>query len=443
MDEALLLHRLQFAFTITFHYIFPQLTMGLSLLIVVMKGMSLYYKDHIYSKAARFWAKIFAINFVMGVVTGIPMEFQFGTNWAQFSIFAGGIIGNTLALEGMFAFFLESSFLGLFLYGEKKIGQWGHFFAALMVFLGTWTSGLFIVATNAFMQHPVAYQVAADGNLQLASLAGLMQNPWAIWQYLHTMMGALITGSFVVSAVGAYYVLAKKHARYGEIFLKIGVSVGFLACVLLVMPAGDQQAKNVAKYQPATFAAMEGLFETEKGAELVLLGQPNMKTLSIDNPIKIPKILSFMLYSNLDSEVKGLKDFPKESWPTNVPLLYYAYHIMAGLGSLFILLMGWSLFLLCRKKLFTSPRTLWALLLAFPFPYIANTAGWITAEAGRQPWLIYGLMKTSDGASKTVSSGSTLFTLLGFLGIYIVLGLLFVLLVVHDIHKGPEEKSSH
>lgn len=438
MEDALLLHRLQFAFTITFHYLFPQLTMGLGLLIVVMKGIALKTGSEFYNNSARFWAKIFAINFAIGVVTGIPMEFQFGTNWARFSTFAGGVIGQTLAMEGVFAFFLESSFLGLFLFGEKKLGPRLHFFAAFMVFAGSWLSGYFIIATNAWMQHPVAYEVASDGSVALTSFWGLLLNPWILWQYAHTMIGSVVTASFAVAAVGAFYLLAHRNEEYGKIFVRTGVIAGVISTILVAFPTGDGQVKNVLNHQPVTFAAMEGLFETQEGAPLVLIGQPDMEKRRLDNPLHVPRMLSFLTYLHWGAEVKGLDAFPEKDWPTNIPLLYYSYHVMVGLGTIFIAIMLAGVYLMRTKKLFTTRPFLWVLMLAFPFPYIANTAGWWTAELGRQPWLVYGLMRTVDGTSTTVSAGNTLFTLLGFAGMYFVIGMLFLLLVVKTITAGPE-----
>ena len=433
MDDALLIHRLQFAFTISYHYIFPQLTMGLGLLIVILKVVALRKKDERYNDAARFWGKIFAINFALGVVTGIPMEFQFGTNWARFSKFAGGVIGQTLAMEGVFAFFLESSFLGLFLFGERKLGQVGHFVSALLVFLGSWISGYLIVATNAWMQHPVAYQVASDGSVQLTSFWGLLLNPWAVWQYVHTMAGAVVTAAFVVAAVGAYFLLAHRDEDYGKMFVQLGVVTGLIASICVLFPTGDVQGKNIAQAQPVTLAAMEGLFETKEGAELVIIGQPDMDKLKIDNPVMVPNMLSFLTYHRWNAEVKGLNAFPRERWPDNIPLLYYSYHIMVGLGTIFVAVMILSALLLRKQKLFASRWMLWILMLSFPFPYIANTAGWFTAELGRQPWLVYGLLRTAGGTSHMVSAGNGLFTLLGFLGMYFVLGVLFLFLVVRKI----------
>ncbi|HLK13057.1 MAG TPA: cytochrome ubiquinol oxidase subunit I [Candidatus Binatia bacterium] len=431
-------HRLHFAFTVTFHYLFPQLTMGLALLIVLLKSAALHSGDPRYDRAARFWGRVFAINFAMGVVTGIPMEFQFGTNWSRFSRAAGGVIGQTLAMEGVFAFFLESGFLGLFLFGERRLGPRGHWGAAALVFLGSWLSGYFIIATDAWMQHPVGWARGADGGFALASLRALLLNPWAGWQYAHNMNGAVITACFVMAAVGAYYLLAGEHTDQGRLFVRLGVVVGAVATVVQLFPTGDGQGRLVATHQPATLAAMEGLFRTEAGAPLVILGQPDVEQQRLDNPLVIPRMLSFLTYRRWRAEVKGLDAYPPQDRPDNVPLLYYSYHIMVGLGTIFIAVMVLAAWMLWRGTLYRSRAMLWTLMLSLPFPYIANTAGWITAEVGRQPWLIHGLLRTTDGISPMVSSGNTLFTLLGFMGMYGILGVLCLFLLQREIARGPE-----
>ncbi|HTW45180.1 MAG TPA: cytochrome ubiquinol oxidase subunit I [Acidobacteriaceae bacterium] len=434
---ALLLHRLQFAFTVTYHYLFPQLTMGLALLIVVLKTIALKTGDERYHQSARFWAKIFAVNFLLGVVTGIPMEFQFGTNWSEFSRRTGGIIGQPLAMEGVFSFFLESTFLGLFLFGEKRLSKWAHWGSAVMVFVGSWISGFFIIVTDAWMQHPVAYRLLPDGRFQLTSFSGLMMNPWAWLQYAHNMCGAVVTGSFVMAAVGAFYLLENRDVEFGQVFVKLGVIAGLIACIVQVFPTGDMQGRYTAVHQPAAIAGMEGLFHTEKGAPIVLLGQPNIEQQRIDNPLVVNKVLSFLIYGTTAAEVKGLDQFPQDQWPSALPLLFYAYHIMAGLGTYFVLLMVIAAFLLWRGTLYQTRWVLWPILLSFPLPYIANTAGWMTAEIGRQPWLVYGLLRTANGYSSNVSAGNTLFTLLGFLGLYAVLSILWIVLVYRFIERGP------
>lgn len=437
MEDALIVHRLQFAFTVAFHYLFPQLTMGLALLILVFKAKAYFRGDERANRAAAFWARLFAINFGMGVVTGIPLEFQFGTNWAEFSEKTGGVIGQLLAMEGTFSFFLESTFLGLFLFGEKKLGPAGHLASAFLVFLGSWLSGFFIVATNALMQHPVGHEVGPDGVIRLASFAALFTNPWLLPQYAHTMIGAVLTGAGVVAAVGAYYVLTGRLREDGGAFLRLAVPVGAVASILAAFPTGDAQGKLVAHRQPATLAAMEGLFETREGAPLVLIGQPDMERMALDNPIELPRVLSFLTYRRWKAEMKGLDAFPREEWPDNVPLLYYAYHVMVGIGTILMAVWALAAYRLARGRLLSARGALWAVLLAAPLPYIANTAGWMTAELGRQPWIVHGLLRTADGASPNVSSGNALFSLIGFMGLYLVLGILFLFLAAREIEKGP------
>ena len=435
--SALLADRWHFAFTITFHYLFPQLTMGLTLLIFILKTVALRTGSEQYNRAALFWAKIFGINFATGVVTGIPMEFQFGTNWARFSAFAGNIVGQTLAMEGVFAFFLESTFLGLFLYGATRIGPRTHWLASLMVFAGSWISGWFIIATNAWMQNPVGYALE-NGAMQLQSFWALMFNPWLPWQYIHNMCGATATGSFVMAGVGAYYLLTNRHAEFGRIFVRLGVITGSAASVLLLFPTGDQQGRNVAERNPVALAAMEGLFETQHGAPIALVGQPDMEHLRLDNPIAIPNVLSFLTYRRWLAKVDGLKAFPRDLWPDNIPLLYFCYHIMVGLGTIFFLGMLCGVWFLWRGKLYDSRALLWLLVVLTPFPYVANTAGWLTAELGRQPWVIRGLMRTADANSPVVSVGNSIFSLLGFMGLYTLLSILFLFLVYGVIARGPQ-----
>ncbi len=437
MGQAVDVHRLHFAFTITFHYIFPQLTMGLALLLVYLKTKALRTGDEHYNRACRFWARIFGINFALGVVTGIPMEFQFGTNWAAFSKAAGGVIGQTLAMEGVFSFFLESSFLGLFLFGEKKLGRIGHWWAGFLVFLGSWLSGFLIVMTDAWMQHPTGYRLGANGEIELSSFWGLLLNKWGLWQYAHNMLGAVQTGCFVMAAVGAFYLLTNRHEAYGKTFLRAGVIVGTIAALLQLFPTGDMQGKMVANNQPPTLAAMEGLFESQRGAPLAILGQPDVEKKKLDNPLEVPNMLSFLTYRNWRADVKGLSDFPQTEWPDQIPLLYYSYHVMVGLGTIFIAVMVVSAFLLWRQKLYASRWMLWVLMVCVPLPYIANTAGWMTAELGRQPWLIYGLMRTVHGVSPRVAAGNAWFTLIGFMGMYMVLGILWLLLIYREIEAGP------
>jgi cytochrome d ubiquinol oxidase subunit I len=429
--------RFQFGFTIVYHYLFPQLTMGLGWFLVYWKWRALRTGDDKYNDAVRFWAKIFGLNFAVGVVTGIPMEFQFGTNWADFSKYAGGVIGQTLGMEGMFAFFLESAFVGALIWGEKRLGPRYHFLAAVAVATGSWLSGYFILVTNAFMQHPVGYHVEGDGSLGIANLKAYLLNPWAMVQFFHNQTAALVTGSFVVAAVGAFYGLRKIHSTQAQLYLRAGTLAGLVASILVAFPTGDLQAKMVGHHQPVTLAAMEGRFEGGPMAGVALIGQPNVETRRLDNPIEVPGALSFLAYGTFQGYVHGLNEYDQKVWPDNIELLYYSFHLMITLGTIFIAVMALAAFQNWRGRLTSSNSTLWILMLAFPFPYIANTLGWMTAELGRQPWLIYGLFQTRAGYSKVVSAGDTIFTLIGFTGLYFVLGLLFLYLIGREVYHGP------
>ncbi|MBV9617539.1 MAG: cytochrome ubiquinol oxidase subunit I [Ktedonobacteraceae bacterium] len=440
MDTSTLFSRLQFAFTIAYHYIFPQLTMGLALLLVILKILYLRTGQEHFNIGARFWAKIFAMTFIMGVVTGIPMEFQFGTNWSRFSVFAGDIIAQTLAMEGAFAFFLESAFLGIFLFGEQVFGQKMHLFSAIMLWIGTWASGAFIIASNAWMQHPVGYTMVANGRLHLNNYWAVLFNSWFFPQYMHTMSGAVVTGAFAMAGLGAFYLLSGNFLEYARAFVTIGVIVGLIASIFQLYPSGDMEGSQVTFNQPAKLAAMEGLFHTETGAGIVILGQPDTTRNQLDNPLIIPDVLSFLTYRRWTATVKGLDAIPANQRPDSIELLYYSYHIMVGLGTFFIGIMGLAALLLWRRLLFRTRWMLWILMIATPFPFIANIAGWFTTELGRQPWLVFGMLRTVQGSSTNLSAGNVLFTLIGFAGMYLLLGLLYVILVAYEALQGPVVK---
>jgi cytochrome d ubiquinol oxidase subunit I len=386
MEDPALWHRLQFAFTITYHYLFPQLTMGLAWFLVYWKWRALRTGDERYAAASRFWAKIFGLNFAVGVVTGIPMEFQFGTNWANFSTHSGAVIGQTLAMEGMFAFLLESAFVGVLVWGERRLGPRTHFLAAVAVAVGSWLSAYFILGGRTpSCSIPSATSLPADGTLAIGDLSAYLLNPWALVLFAHNQAAALVTGTFAVTAVGALYALRASHRDQARLYLRHGTVAGLAAAVLVAFPTGDLQAKIVARYQEPALAAMEGRFETGPRAEITLIGQPNVKERRLDNPIKIPGMLSFLAYGTFHSEVRGLDAFPPENLASEhrAPVLRLSrdgrpghdLHRSDGTG-----------------QPPTPPRTardesalLWTLMLAFPFPFIANTAGWITTELGRQP----------------------------------------------------------
>lgn len=441
MLDALIAHRWHFGFTILFHYLFPVLTMGLGVLIAVLKTMQLRTGAPIYGQVARFWAKVFAITFAMGVVTGIPMEFQFGTNWARFSHFAGGVVGQTLFMEGVFAFFAESSFLGLFLFGEGRVSPKAHWFSSVMVAAGAVVSGFFIVATNAWMQNPVAYELV-NGKAQLTSLWGLLSNPYARWQYPHVISGSMITASMVMAGIGAFYLLSRRFEEAGRLCVRVGVISALIFSLVSLFPTGAMNGENVTHYQPIKMAAMEGLFKTQEGAPIAIIGMPDMERRELMDPIYVPRVLSYLAYGDFRAKVVGLDDYPRDLHPP-VEIVYYAYHIMVGLGTIFIAVAGLAALLLWRGALYRSRWFLWILMLAMPFPYIANQAGWIVAEVGRQPWVVYGLQRTAQATSVNVSSGMAWFTLLGFMGLYALLGLLYLFLFARIVAAGPEAQHGH
>jgi cytochrome d ubiquinol oxidase subunit I len=441
MADAIVAARWQFAFTIMFHYLFPVLTMGLGVLIAVLKTMELRSGNLEYGRAARFWARLFAITFATGVVTGIPMEFQFGTNWARFSHVGGPVVGQTLFMEGVFAFFAESSFLGVFLFGERRVGRGLHWLSSVMVALGAVLSGFFIVATNAWMQHPVAYRIV-DGRAELTSLWALLSNPYARWQYPHVISGSLIVASMVMAGIGAYYVLSRHHEQAGRTFLRVGVPAGLLFSLITLFPTGSLHGESIARFQPTKMAAMEGLFETQEGAGLAIIGMPDTQRRKLMDPIVVPGILSYLIYGDFRAKVIGLNDIPEDQHPP-IEIVYYAYHIMVGLGTIFIAVLGAAAFLLWRGRLFASRGMLWMLMLAMPFPYIANHAGWVVAEVGRQPWSVYGVMRTAEGVSTNVTAGMTYFTLFGFMGLYTVVGLLYLMLFARIVQRGPDAPGAH
>ncbi len=435
MTSAVIAGRVQFAFTIMFHYLFPILTIGLGVLIGVLKSVEFFGGRTEYGHAARFWARIFAITFGAGVITGIPMEFQFGTNWARFSHFAGPVVGQTLFMEGVFAFFAESSFLGVFLLGEGRVRPVVHWLSALMVGFGAVLSGYFIVATDAWMQHPVGYQIVG-GRAELTSLWALLTNPYLRWQYPHVVAGSIVTGSMVMAGVGAYYLLSKRDEDFGRLSVRVGATAGLLFSLTSLFPTGSFHAARVSHLQPAKTAAMEGLFETQRGAPMAISGMPDTDAKRLLDPILIPEALSYLMYGTASASVTGLNDIPPDEQPP-VELVFYAYHIMVGLGTIFIALFVLSALALWRGTLFKSKALLWALMLAMPFPYIANEAGWVVAEVGRQPWVVYGLLRTTAATSTNVSGGMTVFTLLGFMGLYLLVGALYTLVFLRIVHQGP------
>lgn len=434
--DTVLWDRIQFSFTIMFHYLFPVITIGLAPFIAAYWCRAAWGNDEAARRAAALWTRIFAINFAAGVVTGIPMEFQFGTNWARFSERAGSVVGQPLAMESLFAFFGESVFLGGLLYGRRVLSPKLHAVCAVVVWLTSWLSGYFIVVTNAWMQHPVGYTLASNGNIELTDLAAVLLSPFAWWQFAHVLVAAVVAGGFLLAGTGAFYLLAGREHDVACRFLRTGIVVAFVFSALTVFPTGDRNSANVTAYQPIKLAAMEGLFRSEKGAPLAILGMPDTQAQRLLDPLEVPDILSFLAYGNFRANVAGLAAYPHSLWPP-VALTYYAYHVMVGLGTAFFAIGALGILLLWRDAITRTPLFWWIVLLTMPFPLIANEAGWVTAEVGRQPWIVYGLMRTSAGISPTVVAGEAIFTLIGFAGVYMLLGLLYLFVTFREVQSGP------
>jgi cytochrome bd ubiquinol oxidase subunit I len=434
--DPVLADRLQFAFTIMFHYLFPIGTMGLAPFVAAYTWKAARTLDDESGRIAAFWTKIFAINFAAGVVTGIPMEFQFGTNWAAFARRSGAVVGQPLAMESMFAFFLESVFLGVLLYRRRGLPSPFTAWAAVLVCAGSWLSGYFVVATNSWMQHPVGYTMMPNGTIRLQNIWALLFSPFLGWQFAHVLNGALLTGGFVVAGVGAYYLLSHREQAIGRRLVRAGTIVSFIFALLAIFPTGDRNGRDVTAYQPIKLAAMEGLFATTRGAPLAIIGMPDVASGRLTDPIFVPEMVSFLAYGNFRANVNGLNAYARRLWPP-VELTYYAYHIMVGLGTIFAAVATLAALLLVLGRLFETRWLLWIMMLVMPFPYIANEAGWIVTEVGRQPWIVYGVVETAQAGSPTVHSGETIFTLIGFAGMYFVLGVLVLYLVLREIGIGP------
>ncbi len=437
--DAVLLARIQFAITIGFHFIFPPLTIGLAWIIVWMKAVQLRTGSQRYRVMARFFTKLFAISFAVGVASGIVMAFQFGTNWAEYSRFAGDIFGGPLAAEGIFAFFLEATFLGILVFGDKRFSPRLTFFAALMVALGATLSAFWIIVTNSWMQTPAGYEIVA-GKAVLTDFWAAVFNPSTIQRYTHTINACLMTGAFFVLAVSAWYLLKGRHAEIARTSLRIALVVGLVSSVLQ-FGLGHAHAVQVGETQPAKMAAFEGLFETSSRAGLSVFGIPDAEAGKTHLDVRIPGLLSVFLKGSVDAEVKGLEEFPRDEWPP-VLITFTTYHIMLGAGAVMLAVAGIGVILWLTGRLETSRWWLWLAVPTALLPQIANQTGWMAAEIGRQPWIVYGLMRTEDGISAAVPAGAILSSIVMFSVIYLMLGSLWVFLMLKKIGVGPEAVSA-
>lgn len=435
-----ILSRIQFALTIMFHYIYPPLSIGLGLFLVLVEGCYLKTKNPVYLETAKFWTKVFALTFAIGVATGIVMEFEFGTNWARYSRFVGDVFGSLLASEGIFAFFLESGFLALMLFGWERISPRLHYFSTWMVALGAHFSAVWIVVANSWMQTPAGFHLVGEGNMRRAEIVdfwAMVFNPSAMTRLSHTLIGAWLAGAFLVISVSAYYLLKKRHRPFAKISMRIGLGIALVSCLLQAI-TGDRSGKVVAEYQPAKLAALEGVFETQRGAPLYLFGIPNAETKQVDFGIPVPYMLSFLSFGTFDAEVAGLDRVPKQDWP-RVSFVFQSYHLMLYMWGAMLLLSIVALYLLWKKRLEENSFVLRCLVLSVLFPQIANQAGWISAEMGRYPWVVYNTMRISEGLSESITAEQVLFSLILFTLLYCGLFILFLYLLDHKIKDGPKD----
>jgi len=447
-----LLSRLQFAGTIMFHYLFPPLTIGLGLVMVVLEALWLRSGDRSWNQAARFWTRIFALNFALGVATGIVMEFEFGTNWAAYSRFVGDVFGSALAAEGIFAFFLESGFLAVLVFGWDRVGPRLHFFSSLMVWLGSMFSAVWIVVANSWQQTPAGYHVVENVVHGRAQLRAEITDFWAmvfnassVDRLTHTLIGAMILGGFFAMSVSAFYLLKRRHELFARRCFTIGLVISAVFSVLALV-TGHDQARQVARTQPAKLAAFEGHFRTGP-ADLYLFGWPDAAAGVVHGGLAVPGLLSFLVHDDTRQPVTGLDAFPADERPP-VWLPFQAYHLMTGLGMFFIVLTLGTLPLLAGGRVFRMRRLLWIYVFAVFGPMVANQAGWVAAEVGRQPWVVYpsvqdGIampgLRTSDGLSEAVTAEQVLWSMIMFGLIYLLLGAVWIYVLDSKIRHGPDE----
>ena len=442
-DLAVLLARIQFAVTIGFHYLYPPLSIGLGIFLVFVEGIYLKTRDPLWRQVARFWTKVFALTFAIGVATGLVMEFEFGTNWAAYSRYVGDVFGSALAAEGIFAFFLESGFLALLLFGWDKVGPKMHYFSTIMVCLGAHFSAVWIVVANSWMHTPAGHHIVQGPNGMRAEITdfwALVFNPSSMDRLSHVLVGAWLAGAFLVLSISAWYLLKHKHEVFARASLKVGLIFAVVAS-LLQLVTGHSSADGVAKNQPAKFAAMEAHYPASAPADLTIAGWVDEEHQTVKGLV-IPGGTSFLLHQNFTTPVTGLDAIPKDERPP-VQITFQAYHAMVGIGMSLIGLSLLALFLWWRGKLESSRWMLWVLVFAVLGPQLANQLGWMAAEIGRQPWIVQGLMKTKDAVSPNVSSGQIIFSLILFTTVYLGLFAAFIYLLNDKIQHGPDPEDAH
>jgi cytochrome d ubiquinol oxidase subunit I len=433
--DVVTLSRLQFGLTVSFHYIFPSITIGLAWLIAWMMWRHLRTGERAYWNMARFWLSIFTMSFIVGIGSGVAMSFQFGTNWAGFSMVTGQVFGAPLMLEVLFAFFIESVFLGILIFAHERLSARAQWFCSLMVAVGATLSGFWIVAANSWMQTPAGYSLDSTG-FHLERFWGAVFSPSTIPRFLHVISGVILSGSMFAMGLAAWYLLRGRHIEFARRSLRIALMFSVVSA-LGMLGLGHYHAVQVAHTQPVKLAAVEGLFDTKTRAPLCVFGIPNRDDGRLDKAVAIPGLLSLGAFGSMDAEVKGLNDFPKEDWPPLIPT-FVTFHLMVALGMYFILLTLFGIFLLWRKRLYQSRLFLTLALLSIPLPIIANELGWATAELGRQPWIVYDVLRTTDGVSAGVPGGHVLLSTIMFCAVYALLFAAWLMALRRKLGEGPE-----
>lgn len=434
-----ILARIQFAFTVAFHYIFPPLSIGLGVILVIMEGLYLKTKNPVYERMTKFWVKVFALTFAVGVASGIVMEFEFGTNWATYSRYVGDIFGSALAAEGIFAFFLESGFLAILVFGWEKVSPKVHFLSTIMVSFGSMLSAVWIVVANSWQQTPSGYHIVGEGlnaRAEVTDFWEMVFNPSSMERLSHVLSGAWLAGAFLVISVSAYYIIKKRHVELSQKSLKIGLSLAIFASLFQLI-TGHQSAIGISETQPAKLAAYEAHFDSSAPAALYLFGWVNEDEQEVKFGVAVPNMLSYLIYGDGSKEVTGLSAFPEDERPP-VNIVFQTYHIMVAIGFGLIAISLFGAFLWWRNKLYDYKWFLYVLIFAVLLPQFANQLGWFSAEVGRQPWIVYGLLRTSEAFSKVVSAEQVMFSLILFFFIYSLLFVLFIFLLNEKIKHGPE-----
>lgn len=437
--DVVMLSRIQFALTSAFHYIYPPMSIGIGLMLVIFEGIYLKTKNPLYKDITKFWVKIFALTFALGVATGLVQLFGFGTNWSRYSRFVGDVFGSALGAEGIFAFFLEAGFLGIMLFGWDRVSAKMHYFSTICVCAGAHFSAVWIVIANSWMQTPRGFTIVGEGvnaKAVVTDFWAMVFNPSSVDRLVHVVLGCWLTGIFLIMSVSAYYFLKKRHLAFSKATMKISLWMAGIVLILQLISA-DSSARGVATEQPPKLAAMEGVYRTEKSTPFTIIGWVDENEQKVKG-LQVPGALSFLAHHDFETPVKGFDQIPPDERPP-VGIVFQTFHLMVYMWGLMALVTLIGAYLWKKNRLHKTKWVLWSMIISVIFPQIANQTGWMTAEIGRQPWVVYGLLRTSQGVSPNIVSSQVVISILMFIVIYILLFLLFMFLLDRKIKHGPED----